>query len=508
MSTDFDASSRLYFEPLDAESVLDVLDNESAIASRAAPGGDLSPARTSEARCATPVLYQFGGQTAVNLAEPLVAAGAELLGGAHSVDLAEDRRLFEDLVSRLDVLQPPGAAIRTVEQALRTAAVIGYPVLVRPSFVLGGWAMEIVHNDEDLASYVRSAADVAARGPILVDKYLAGREVEVDAVSDGETVLIPGIMEHVERAGVHSGDSIAVYPPRDLTRDQADQIVEYTRRLGVGLGVRGLFNVQYVLFEGRVYVLEANPRSSRTVPFISKVTGVPMVDLATRVLLGESLAEQGYGDGLRPWSGLVAVKAPVFSMSKLPRVDTYLGPEMKSTGEGMGVDWDYDLSLAKALLAAGTMIPPAAPVLLSIADADKAAAVPLIAMLAAADHALLATEGTGRMIEEMGLPVRQITKRLSEGHPNVVDAIEGGWVGAVINTITGRRGLLKEGFQIRRAAVERRIPCFTSLDTARVAVEVVTRRGTELVARPLAQYLAGRPIADVEPVLLADRDRD
>jgi carbamoyl-phosphate synthase large subunit len=478
VSTDFDASSRLYFEPLDAESVVDILENES-------PRADAAD---------TPVVFQFGGQTAVNLAEPLSLAGASLLGGgSESVDLAEDRRLFEDLVIRLGIPQPPGAAVLTVDQALTIAHRVGYPVLVRPSFVLGGWGMEIVTNDEDLTSYVSSATDLATGRPILIDKYLEGREIEVDAVCDGEDVLIPGIMEHVERAGVHSGDSIAIYPASSLTDCQRDDIVEYTRRLGVGLGVRGLFNVQYVIYRDEVFVLEANPRSSRTIPFISKVTEVPMVDLATRVLLGQSLQEQGWTGGLHLETGLVAVKAPVFSMSKLPQVDTYLGPEMKSTGEVMGVDWDHDHAMAKALIAAGTMIAKQAPVLLSLADRDKEEALPLIRALARAGHPLLATEGTARMIEGLGLSVRQITKRLSEGHPNVLDAIEQGWVGAVINTVTGRRGPLKDGFQIRRAAVERRIPCFTSIDTARVAVEVVTRSGEPLQARPLAEYVAGRP---------------
>jgi carbamoyl-phosphate synthase large subunit len=478
VSTDFDASSRLYFEPLDAESVVDILENES-------PRADAAD---------TPVVFQFGGQTAVNLAEPLSLAGASLLGGgSESVDLAEDRRLFEDLVIRLGIPQPPGAAVLTVDQALTIAHRVGYPVLVRPSFVLGGWGMEIVTNDEDLTSYVSSATDLATGRPILIDKYLEGREIEVDAVCDGEDVLIPGIMEHVERAGVHSGDSIAIYPASSLTDCQRDDIVEYTRRLGVGLGVRGLFNVQYVIYRDEVFVLEANPRSSRTIPFISKVTEVPMVDLATRVLLGQSLQEQGWTGGLHLETGLVAVKAPVFSMSKLPQVDTYLGPEMKSTGEVMGIDWDHDHAMAKALIAAGTMIAKQAPVLLSLADRDKEEALPLIRALARAGHPLLATEGTARMIEGLGLSVRQITKRLSEGHPNVLDAIEQGWVGAVINTVTGRRGPLKDGFQIRRAAVERRIPCFTSIDTARVAVEVVTRSGEPLQARPLAEYVAGRP---------------
>ncbi|MGE3273339.1 MAG: carbamoyl-phosphate synthase large subunit, partial [Chloroflexota bacterium] len=478
VSTDFDASSRLYFEPLDAESVLDILENESMT-------GDATE---------TPVVFQFGGQTAVNLADPLTRAGATLLGGgSQSVDLAEDRRLFEDLVVRLEIPQPPGAAIRNELEALRVANLVGYPVLVRPSFVLGGWAMEIVHNDDDLKSYLAAAVEISNDRPILIDKYLEGREVEVDAVCDGEDVLIPGIMEHVERAGVHSGDSIAIYPPPNLSDRQRDDIVDYTRRLGVGLGVRGLFNVQYVIYRDKVYVIEANPRSSRTIPFISKVTGVPMVDLATRVLLGKSLKEQGWSGGLHPHTGLVAVKAPVFSMSKLPQVDTILGPEMKSTGEVMGVDWDADHAMAKALIASASMIPKQAPVLLSLADRDKEEALPMIRALARAGHPLLATEGTARMIQGLGLEVEQITKRLSEGHPNVLDAIEQGQVGAVVNTITGRRGPLKDGYQIRRAAVERRIPCFTSIDTARVAVEVATRAADLLHARPLSDYVSPTP---------------
>ncbi|MFN8521980.1 MAG: carbamoyl-phosphate synthase large subunit [Chloroflexota bacterium] len=472
VSTDFDASSRLYFEPLDAESVLDILDNEGH-------------------RHESPVVFQFGGQTAVNLAGPLARNDASLLGGgSRSVDLAEDRKLFEDLVTRIGVPQPPGAAVLSSEEAQAVAEAIGFPVLVRPSFVLGGWAMEVVTSPEDLDDYFRHAVDISGRRPILIDKYLAGREVEVDALCDGTDVLIPGIMEHVERAGVHSGDSMAVYPPRGLTEAQTNDIVEYTHRLGVGLGVRGMFNVQYVIHQEKVYVIEANPRSSRTVPFISKVTGVPMVDLAVGILLGKSLGEQGYAGGLVPAKALVAVKAPVFSMSKLPDVDTYLGPEMKSTGEVMGIDWDYEAALAKALIASHSAIPRDSAVLMSIADADKEAALPIARLLHESGHALLATEGTATLLSTAGLPVRQITKRLSEGHPNVLDAIQQGWVGAVINTVTGRRGPLKDGFRIRRAAVERRIPCFTSLDTAMVAARVSASRQTRLVARPISDYLA------------------
>jgi carbamoyl-phosphate synthase large subunit len=474
VSTDFDASSRLYFEPLDIESVLDILGNEA----------------TAEAPD-TPVVFQFGGQTAINLAEPLSHADATLLGGsAASVDMAEDRKLFEDLVTRLEIPQPPGAAVRSVSEALDTAHVIGYPVIVRPSFVLGGWAMEVVNSDAELENYARNASEISSRHPVLIDKYLAGLEVEVDGVCDGEDVLVPGVMEHIERAGVHSGDSIAVYPPQRLTREQIDTVVDYTRRLGIGLGVRGLFNVQYVLFEDTVYVLEANPRSSRTVPFISKVTGVPMVDLAVGIGLGKSLRDQGFQGGLFTTGRLVAVKAPVFSMSKLTMVDTYLGPEMKSTGEVMGVDWDYESALAKALVASHNVFDEGVGVLLSIADVDKSAAVGLIGELAALGHAFFATEGTATLVRSLGHDVTSVPKIQEGAHPNVVDVIEQGRVGAVINTVTGRRDPLKDGFWIRRAAAERRIPCFTSIDTARVAVSTRRRQRQQLVARPIAEYVA------------------
>ncbi|MDT5017847.1 MAG: carbamoyl-phosphate synthase large subunit, partial [Mycobacterium sp.] len=481
VSTDFDASSRLYFEPLDEESVRDILDNETS-ATGQVPGS----------------IVQFGGQTGVNLAEPLTQAGLPIMGSdLQTIESAENRRVFEDLLDHLGIPQPPGAAVTTVEEALNTAQLIGYPVLVRPSYVLGGWAMEIVHNVSDQIRYVQNAVSISSRHPILIDKYLEGREVEVDAVSDGETVVIPGVMEHVERAGVHSGDSIAVFPTRNLSEYEIQAVADYTVRLGIGLGVRGLFNVQYVIHRGQVYVLEANPRASRTVPFISKVTGLPLVDLAVKVMVGQSLASQGYRSGLCPSPGLVAVKAPVFSMSKLPRVDTYLGPEMKSTGEVMGIDWSYERALAKALLAAGQALQPGARLLLSIADRDKAEVMPLVRKLHGLGCQLAATEGTAAMIEALGLPVRMITKRLGQEPPTVLDVIQNGDVDAVVNTLTGDRAPLRDGFEIRRAAAERRIPCFTSLDTLRVAAEALATSGGLLEPRTMREYLG--PLADQPP---------
>jgi carbamoyl-phosphate synthase large subunit len=477
VSTDFDTSDRLYFEALDEESLRDILENESN------NGG------------APPSIVQFGGQTAINLAEPIYRSGMPLLGSsAEAIDLAEDRRRFEQFLSELDVPQPPGAGVTSLEETLSVAEHIGYPVLVRPSYVLGGRAMEIVHDSNELTRYIKLALELDTKHPVLIDKYLEGKEVEADAIGDGEDVLIPGIMEHIERAGVHSGDSMAVYPGVNLTEDEVNTIVNYTIKVGRGLSIKGLMNIQFVIMhssdkqESTVYILEVNPRASRTVPFLSKVTGVPMVKVATKVMLGQSLKEQGYSTGLWPRQKLVAVKAPVFSMSKLVGVDTYLGPEMKSTGEVMGIDYTLDAALAKALQAAGLMLLPKGALLLSIADRDKAEALPMIKKFSEIGYKLYATEGTAAMIETAGLPVTMITKKLGEGHPNVIDIINDQTVSGIINTITGGRIPLRDGFQIRRSATERRIPCFTSLDTAQAALKVLLRGSQIYSARPLPDY--------------------
>ena len=481
VSTDFDTSDRLYFEPLDEESVRDILDNEA---------GDGE---------APPSILQFGGQTAVGLAAPLHHVAMPIIGsGAEAIDLAEDRRRFEDLLQNLDIPQPPGAAITTVEDALRTAQRISYPVLVRPSYVLGGRAMEIVQNPADLIRYISVAFEAAAGKPILIDKYLEGKEVEVDALCDGERVFVPGIMEHIERAGVHSGDSMAVYPALSLSPEEIATIVDYTRRLGLALGVRGLMNVQYVIRPDPavagpgVYVIEVNPRSSRTVPFLSKVTGVPMVRVAVNIMLGKTLAGQGYADGLWPNRPLVAVKAPVFSMSKLIGVDTYLGPEMKSTGEVMGVDRTLEAALAKALAASDLLLKPGGAILISIADQHKAESIPLVHKLHRAGYRIYATEGTAAMIEALGLPVEEATKRLDQGYPNVVDVIREGRVNGIINTAgSAQPGAMRDGFAIRRAATERRIPCFTSLDTARAAIDALINGVAHYDVRPITEYREG-----------------
>lgn len=508
VSTDFDTSSRLYFEPLDEESVRDVIENEAGFAgdgSRAAAGA----LRLPEA------IVQFGGQTAINLSQSIGIAGLPIMGSsAEAIDVASDRGRFEDLAARIGVPQPPAGTARSPEEALHIASSIGYPVLVRPSYVLGGRAMEILQNATELLNYFKQVAAPSGVEEILVDRYLEGVEVEVDAVCDGEDVLIPGIMQHIERAGVHSGDSMAVYPALALTDGEVGIIVDYTARIGRALGVMGLMNIQFVITGGgayrnpslsrtglgdgnsRVYVLEVNPRSSRTVPFISKVTGLPLVQIAINVMRGRSIVEQGFPPGLWKRRDLVAVKAPVFSMSKLIGVDTFLGPEMKSTGEVMGIDFDYSSAVAKALIAAGLVVPDGGPVLLSVADRDKADAIELIRQLHATDHPLYATAGTAAMIETLGIPVTTVEKRLSEGHPNVVDVIEDGTVTAVVNTVTGERQPLHDGFYIRRAAAERRIPCFTSIDTARAAVESMEGEGGGYNVMRLDEYLAHEPGGD------------
>ena len=508
VSTDYDTSDRLYFEPLDEESVRDVIENEGSGGSNGDSTDTVLP----------PAMVQFGGQTAINLSQSLDIAGLPIMGSsASAIDMATDRGRFEELAARNGIPQPPGGTARTAEQALQVAGNIGYPVLVRPSYVLGGRAMEIIQTPTELVRYFEGSEAVSRQQAILVDRYLEGVEVELDAVCDGEDVIIPGIMQHVERAGVHSGDSLAVYPALSLSEDEIETLVDYTGRIGRALGLRGLMNIQFVITGGggyrnlvsgpvartsaesapkngqtsRVYVLEVNPRSSRTIPFISKVTRVPMVKLAVEVMRGRSIREQGYEPGLAPRRDLVAVKAPVFSMSKLAGVDTFLGPEMKSTGEVMGIDRNYESAVVKALMASGLSLNPGASVLLSVADGDKADAIPLVRELAQSGSRMYATAGTAAMIRTLGYEVTEVDRRLSGKHPTVVDLIQDGSVSSVVNTITGDRQTLQDGFHIRRAATERRIPCFTSLDTARCAVESARRNGDGFNVLRMAEYLDG-----------------
>jgi carbamoyl-phosphate synthase large subunit len=477
VSTDFDTSDRLYFEPLDEETVSEILRAESA------------NGVSSNGAIDVPLILQFGGQTAINLAEPLSRRGAPILGSPlDAIDIAEDRRRFEAFLSGLGVRQPSGAAVTSLGAALEVANRIGYPVLVRPSYVLGGRAMEVVHSADYLARYLETAVSFDGRHPVLIDKYLYGKEVEVDAICDGKEVLIPGVMEHIERAGVHSGDSFAVYPGLNLYPTEVTQIVEYTARIALAIGAIGLINIQYVIHGGRIYVLEVNPRASRTVPFMSKATGVPMIQLATNAMLGRSIRDQGYTPGLYPRQPLVAVKAPVFSMAKLRGVEVHLGPEMKSTGEAMGIDREFAPALYKALLAANLSFPRNGAALVSLADEDKPESMEMLESLARMGCRLFATEGTARTIERAGLPVQMVTKRIGTGSPDMLDVILNGTVDMIINTPGPAQREVLDGFQIRRAAVEKGIPCITTIDTARAVVNATARASVAYSVQPLGLY--------------------
>jgi carbamoyl-phosphate synthase large subunit len=474
VSTDFDASARLYFDPLDEESIASVLENEGM----------------------TRVLTQFGGQTALNVAERIASIGGRIAGtSADAIALAEDRRRFHEFANALGIPQPPGGTAASLSEALAVAEEIGYPILVRPSYVLGGRGMEIAYGKEDLERYFHSALE-AGTGRVLVDKYLRGKEVEVDAVSDGVDTLVAGIMEHIERAGVHSGDSYAVYPAQNLTPEERDVIVTLTARIAKALPVRGLLNIQFIVEEGRVWVLEVNPRSSRTVPFLTKVTGVPLVRLAVAISLGSTLAAEGYvvASGIAPEPPLVAVKAPVFSMAKLLDVDTYLGPEMKSTGEVMGVDRSFAPALWKSLVAAGLAPMPSGDVLVTVADKDKEEVVPIIEGFHWLGYDLVATRGTAALVRGLGIDVREIGK-LSEGTEEILTVIRSGRCAAVVNTPTLGKTVDRDGFLIRRAAVEARVPCLTSLDTALAVVTALRASAVAYDVAPLASYRSPQPAA-------------
>lgn len=462
VSTDYDTSDRLYFEPLIYEDVMNIVEEEN-------PDG---------------VIVQFGGQTSINLAEPLNHSGVRILGTSNdSIDRAEDRERFDALVEEVGIPRPPGKTVFSVEDAVKVAAEIGYPVLVRPSYVLGGRAMEIVYNQSELEFYMATAVKVNREHPVLVDKYLLGQEIEVDAVSDDIEVLIPGIMQHIERAGVHSGDSMAVFPAHDLADEIKQKVIDYTTRLALALRVKGLINIQFVEYQNELYVIEVNPRSSRTVPFISKITGIPLVKLATEIMLGKTLKDLGYSGGLQTQPDYYAVKVPVFSFSKLEQVDINLGPEMKSTGEVMGIDKSLKTALFKGMISAGMVIPQQGTVVATIADKDKEEAIPILKVFADRGFNLMATEGTAEALKAAGIPVQKVSK-LKEGSPNIVDLIREGKVDFVVNTSTHERKPFTDGFHIRRAAVELGVPCLTSLDTMRVLLEVI-EEGKNLVDLPL-----------------------
>lgn len=481
VSTDFDTSDRLYFEPLTAEDVLNILDNEQ-------PEG---------------VIVQFGGQTAINLARPLHDAGIRILGSScESIDLAEDRDRFEGMLRELGIPKPPGRAVTSAQEAVVVAEEIGWPVLVRPSYVLGGRAMEIVYGRDDLLSYMTYAVDASPRAPILVDKYVRGKEVEVDVISDGTDCLLPGIMEHIERAGVHSGDSMAVYPPQSLSADVIDQIVRTATALARRLEVSGLMNIQYVVPDAptgsggtqEAQVLEVNPRASRTVPYLSKITGVPMVKVATNAMLGRSLKEQGYSGGLWPNSPLLAVKAPVFSFPKLTGVDVVLGPEMKSTGEIMGIDTDYGRALHKAMVASAIDVPLKGKLIATIAENDKQEALALIREFVAIGYEVYATRGTAGFLNANGIEASRVNK-IHEGSPHLLELVRSGEIDLLINTTSLEKRTEREASQIRRGSVEMGVPCLTSLDTARALLLSLEARGKGegFACKTIDSYLKGQP---------------
>ncbi|ARD49241.1 carbamoyl phosphate synthase large subunit [Sporosarcina sp. P37] len=467
VSTDFSISDKLYFEPLTIEDVMHIIDLEQ-------PEG---------------VIVQFGGQTAINLADELEARGVTILGTSlDDIDRAENRDKFERALHEIGVPQPLGKTALSVPEAVVIATEIGYPVLVRPSYVLGGRAMEIVYHEEELLHYMENAVKASPEHPVLIDRYLTGTEIEVDAICDGETVLIPGIMEHIERAGVHSGDSIAVYPPQNLSQSMIETITDYTTRLALGLNIRGLLNIQFVISEGQVYVIEVNPRSSRTVPFLSKITNIPMANVATQSILGKSIAEQGFAGGLAEAPAGVYVKVPVFSFAKLRRVDITLGPEMKSTGEVMGKDSTLEKALYKGLVAAGMEVKEYGTVLMTVSDKDKEEIVEIAKRFIDIGYRIMATEGTAKALEAENIEVKTVGKIGTEGL-TLIDVIQKGQAQLVINTLTKGKQPARDGFRIRRETVENGVPCLTSIDTAAAMLSVIESMTFQTEAMPQPQVV-------------------
>ncbi|HEM9311632.1 TPA: carbamoyl-phosphate synthase large subunit [Streptococcus agalactiae] len=452
-------SDKLYFEPLTFEDVMNVIDLEK-------PEG---------------VILQFGGQTAINLAKDLNKAGVKILGTQlEDLDRAENRKQFEATLQALNIPQPPGFTATTEEEAVNAAQKIGYPVLVRPSYVLGGRAMKIVENEEDLRHYMTTAVKASPDHPVLIDAYLIGKECEVDAISDGQNILIPGIMEHIERAGVHSGDSMAVYPPQTLSETIIETIVDYTKRLAIGLNCIGMMNIQFVIKDQKVYVIEVNPRASRTLPFLSKVTHIPMAQVATKVILGDKLCNFTYGYDLYPASDMVHIKAPVFSFTKLAKVDSLLGPEMKSTGEVMGSDINLQKALYKAFEAAYLHMPDYGNIVFTVDDTDKEEALELAKVYQSIGYRIYATQGTAIYFDANGLETVLVGKLGENDRNHIPDLIKNGKIQAVINTVGQNNIDNHDALIIRRSAIEQGVPLFTSLDTAHAMFKVLESRAFTL----------------------------
>ncbi len=458
VSTDFDTADKLYFEPLTEEDVYNIIEKEN-------PDG---------------VILQFGGQTAIKLALFLDEMNVPILGTKpNQIDEAEDRERFEKLLEKLDIKRPKGKAVWNLEEGLSEANILGYPVLVRPSYVLGGQGMEITYDKRQLKRYLIQAFERDDKTPVLIDRYLIGREIEVDAICDGNNILIPGIMEHLEKAGVHSGDSISIYPPQNLSDSIIMQIVEETKKLAIALKVIGMINIQYIEFNDELFVIEVNPRSSRTVPYISKVTDVPMIELATRCMLGEKLKDMDYGTGLYKTAELVAIKVPVFSTQKLPNVEVSLGPEMRSTGEVLGIGKTFEEALYKGFIGSGMgVLKTKGTILATIKPSDQEEFVNLAKGYVELGYNFAATEGTAKILSKHKIPVKQVRK-ISEGVPNVLDLIRSGMIQMVINTPTKANDATRDGFRMRRVAIEASVPVLTSLDTAKGMLDIITAKLNE-----------------------------
>ena len=457
VSTDFDTSDALYFEPLTMDDVMEVIEKEK-------PEG---------------VICQFGGQTAINLATPMAKRGIRIIGSSNeSIDMAEDRERFDTLMGQLGIARPKGCLVESEAEAIEKTQDLDYPLIVRPSYVLGGRAMQIVYDEHELRTYLKEAVVASHEHPVLIDQYMVGREVEIDAISDGIDVCIPGIMEQIERSGVHSGDSFAVYPPQHLSQEIIDTLADYTKKIAIAMSVKGLVNIQFIVVNDRVYVIEVNPRASRTVPFMSKITGINMVEYATRIALGESLKDTGLPLGLVPPKDYVAIKAPVFSFSKLGLVEIRLGPEMKSTGEVMGIGHTYEEALYKAVIAANLMIPAGGSILITVSDRDKKETASLARGFVKLGYKLVCTSGTGSYFQSLGIPV-EIIKKIHEKGENCEKYLKSGKVDMVLNTISYGSQIEQEGYDLRRIAVELAIPCLTSLDTAKEVLRVMAEDDTE-----------------------------
>lgn len=444
VSTDFDIADKLYFEPLTPEDVENIINVEKPMGA----------------------IVQFGGQTAIKLTKALSDMGVKILGTDQvDMDRAEDRELFDEALENCKILRPKGGTVFTAEEAKEIANKLKYPVLVRPSYVLGGQGMAIAYDDNDVDRLISDINEVTQEHPILVDKYMMGKEMEVDAISDGEDVLIPGVMELLERAGIHSGDSISVYPTSVVEQKYIDTIIDYTKRIAKELHIIGLFNIQFIICEGEVYIIEVNPRASRTIPYISKVTGLPVIDVATRVILGEKLKDMDYGTGIYKKSKYVAVKMPIFSFQKLKNADTSLGPEMKSTGEVLGVSKHFSEAILKAFIASGINVVERGKILVTVNDKDKPEILPIVKKLEKQGYSIFATSGTANYLKEHGVENVESVPKIWEGTDSIPDLIHSGQLSFIINTPTKGKESNRDGFKIRRLAAESKVPCFTAIDT-------------------------------------------